>query len=118
MNSDFSISMLQTHVNHMGPLNSPFAGSGRNIIALRDTIGAGDVTGAGTFETAMLQALDRVSGAQQRAGDLQREAIINPDAVNVHDITIAEAMASMSLNITNNILSRLVQGWRDIINTR
>jgi len=107
-----------THPNHIGSVDSPFSGSGRNIIALRDTIGAESITRAGSFETAMLQALDRVSGAQQHASHLQQEAIINPDSVNVHDITIAEAMASMSLNITNNILSRMVQGWRDIINTR
>lgn len=118
MTNDFAVTMLRTHPQHMGPLNSPYVGSGSNIIALRDKIGAGDVTRAGSFETAMLQALDKVSGAQQYAGVLQQEAIINPDAVNVHDITIAEAMASMSLNITNNILSRMVQGWRDIINTR
>jgi flagellar hook-basal body complex protein FliE len=72
----------------------------------------------GTFEDAMLQALDKVSGRQHYASGLQQEAIINPDAVDVHDITIAQAQANMSLGITRNILSRLVQGWRDLINTR
>ena len=118
MNFYESISMVRTHPDHMGPLNSPYAGSGKNIIALRDKIGAGNVTGAGTFETAMLQALDKVSGAHMYAESLQQEAIVNPDGVNAHDISIAEAMASMSFNITSNILNRLVQGWRDIINTR
>ena len=112
------IPMARTHQNHVGPLDSPYAGSGRNILALRDTIGAGQVTRAGTFETAMLQALDGVSGAQHRASTLQQEAIINPDAVNVHDITIAQAEASMALGITRNVLSRMVQSWRDLINTR
>ena len=112
------IPMARTHQHHVGPLDSPYAGSGRNILALEKKIGAQGVTRAGTFQTAMLQALDRVSGAQQLATHLQREAIINPDSVDVHDITIAQAEASMSLNITRNILNRLVQGWRDIINTR
>ena len=112
------IAMTRTHDHHVGPLDSPYAGSGRNILALRDTIGAEGITRAGTFETAMLQALDRVSGAQHSASNLQREAIINPDAVDVHDITIAQAEANMALGITRNILSRLVQGWRDLINTR
>ena len=123
MNDTYSVTMLRTHPNHMGPwpqgaIDSPYAGSGKNILALEEKIGAGDVTRAGTFEKAMLQALDKVSGAQKYADNLQQEAIINPEGVDVHDITIAEAMASMSLNITSNILSRLVQGWRDIINTR
>ena len=112
------ISMVRTHPGHSGPIDSPYGGSGRNILALRDTIGAGHVTRAGTFETAMLQALDGVSGAQHHASNLQQAAIINPDSVDVHDITIAQAEASMALGITRNILSRLVQSWRDLINTR
>ena len=118
MNDTYSVTMLRTHPDHMGPLDSPYAGSGKNILALEKKIGAEGVTRAGTFETAMLQALDKVSGAQKYADIMQQEAIVNPDGVNAHDITIAEAMASMSLNITSNILNRLVQGWRDIINTR
>jgi len=113
-----NISMLQTHPNHMGPLDSPYSGSGKNILALEKKIGADSVTGAGTFEHAMLQALDKVSGAQQYASALSQEAIVNPDSVDIHDITIAQAEASMSLNAARNILSRLVQGWRDLINAR
>ena len=112
------LAMFRTHPSHIGPLDSPYAGSGKNILALEKKIGADGITRAGTFEQAMLQALDTVSGAQQYASNLNREAIINPDAVDIHDITIAQAEASMSLNITRNILSRLVQGWRDLINTR
>jgi flagellar hook-basal body complex protein FliE len=112
------VTMLRTHPNHVGPLDSPYAGSGKNILALEKKIGADGITRAGTFEQAMLQALDTVSGAQQYASSLNQEAIINPDSVDIHDITIAQAEASMSLNITRNILSRLVQGWRDLINTR
>jgi flagellar hook-basal body complex protein FliE len=99
-------------------MDSPYAGSGKNILALEKTIGAGDVTRGGTFEQAMLQALDKVSGAHKYAENLAQTAIIDPDAVDAHDVTTAEAMASMSLNITSNILNRLVQSWRDIINTR
>jgi flagellar hook-basal body complex protein FliE len=112
------ITMVQTDPMHMGPLNSPYSGSGTNILALRDKIGADGITRVGTFEDAMLQALDKVSGRQQYASMLQQEAIINPDSVDVHDVTIAQAQANMSLSITRNILSRMVQGWRDLINTR
>ncbi|MCL2126863.1 MAG: flagellar hook-basal body complex protein FliE [Treponema sp.] len=112
------VSMVKTHPNHMGPLDSPYAGSGKNILSLEKKIGAEGITGAGTFEKAMLQALDKVSGAQQYASGLQQEAIVNPDLIDTHDVTIAQAEAQMSLNITRNILSRLVQGWRDLINTR
>lgn len=112
------ISMTQTHPKHMGPLDSPYAGSGKNILALEKKIGAQNVTGAGTFETAMLQALDKVSGTNQRVSALQQQAVINPDSLDAHDITIAQGQAQLALDMTRNILNRLVQGWRDIINTR
>ena len=115
---NYATEMLRTHPKHMLPPDSPYFGSGNKIIALEKKISAEHVTGAGTFEHAMLQALDKVSGSQQRATNLEREAIINPDAVDVHDVTLAQAEASMSLGITRVILSRLVQGWRDLINTR
>jgi flagellar hook-basal body complex protein FliE len=113
------IPMVLTDPNHMGPLNSPYAGSGHNILALEKKIGGVDhITRAGTFEQAMLQALDKVSGAQQYASALQQEAIVNPDAVDAHDVTIAQGMAAMSLDITRTILNRLVQSWNNLINTR
>jgi flagellar hook-basal body complex protein FliE len=66
----------------------------------------------------MLKALDKVSGYQQIAGNLAQKAVTDPGSVDIHDITIAQAEAAMSLNITRNMLNRIVQGWRDIINTR
>jgi flagellar hook-basal body complex protein FliE len=115
---NYQLTMLRTHPQHMDGSESLYEIDGNSIVRHAKKIGADKITGAGTFETAMLQALDRVSGSQQRASALIQEAIINPDSVDAHDITIAQAEASMSFNITRNILSRLVQGWRDIINTR
>jgi len=115
---DYSTKMNLTHPLHMEVPDSPYSGSGNNMLILRDTVGANGVTRMGTFEDAMLQALDKVSGTQLNASDLQKEAIINPGSVDIHDITIAQAEASMALGVTRNILSRLVQGWRDLINTR
>jgi len=112
---NYQVTMQRTNSKHMAGIHES---SGNDIIRLRDAIGAEGVTGAGTFETAMLNALDKVSGAQKQASFMAREAIINPENVDIHDVTIAQAEANMSLNITRNILSRLVQGWRDLINVR
>jgi flagellar hook-basal body complex protein FliE len=110
--------MQVTHPKHFAANPAVPGNIGKNIIALETKTGAGAVTRAGTFEHAMLQALDRVSGDQQFASNLSQQAITDPGSVDVHDITIAQAKASMSLNITRNVLSRLVQDWRDLINTR
>ena len=115
---NYATVMNRTHQDHMMPPDSPYFGNGNKVIALEKKIGAEHITGAGTFEHAMLQALDKVSGAQQFASNLELEAILNPDSVDVHDVTMAQAEASLALNITRNVLSRMVQGWRDLINTR
>ena len=115
---NYATTMVRTHPKHMLPPDSPYFGSGAKIIELEKTIGAEGITRAGTFQHSMLQALDKVSGTQQFASELAKEAIINPDSVDVHDVTIAQNLASMSLGITQNVLNRLVQGWRDLINTR
>jgi flagellar hook-basal body complex protein FliE len=115
---NYSVTMLRTHPKHLPPPDSPYFGSGNKVIALEKKIGAEHITGAESFEHAMLQALDKVSGAQQFASQLELEALIDPDSVDIHDITMAQAEASMSLGIARNVLSRLVSGWRDLINTR
>jgi flagellar hook-basal body complex protein FliE len=66
----------------------------------------------------MLRALDKVSAEQQFSADLVQKAITDPGSLDPQDITIAQAKASMSLNIARTVLSRVVQGWKDIINTR
>jgi flagellar hook-basal body complex protein FliE len=110
--------MRVTHPKHFS-VNPAVPGSiGKNIIELKGKTGADAVVRSGVFEQSMLEALDKVSGDQQRASSLAQQAITDPESVDIHDITIAQAKAEMSLNITRNVLSRLVQGWRDLINTR
>jgi flagellar hook-basal body complex protein FliE len=101
----------------MAPEKGSLANIG-HIIDLKEKTGADMAVRSGTFEKAMLQALDRVSGDQQRASELARQAVTDPDSVDIQDITIAQAKANMSLGIARNVLNRLVQGWRDLINTR
>jgi flagellar hook-basal body complex protein FliE len=115
---NYAAIMTRTDPEHMGPADSPYFGSPDKILALEKKIGAEGITQAGTFEKAMLQALDKVSDTQHFASTLAKEAIINPDSVDIHDVTIAQAEAGMSFGITRIVLSRLVQSWRDLINTR
>jgi flagellar hook-basal body complex protein FliE len=95
-----------------------FIAEGTALSELGNKIGAEGVLRSGTFEDAMLQALDKVSAQQQAPGDLMQAALTDPGSVDAHDITIAQAKAAMSLNITRTVLNRVVQGWKDIINTR
>ena len=113
-----NFSLKTTHPKHMDFKPENFVSLGNNISEMGKKIGADMVIRSGTFEQAMLGALDKVSAYQQFASSLEQAVITDPDSVDVHDITIAQAQASMALNITRNVLNRLVQSWRDVINTR
>ncbi|MDR2094935.1 MAG: flagellar hook-basal body complex protein FliE [Treponema sp.] len=114
--SNFSLKI--THPQHLVSKSMDFNTIGKNISELGEKIGSEAVTRSGKFEDFMLRAMDKVSGDQQFASRLEQQAVTDPDSVDIHDITIAQAKASMSLNIARNVLSRVVQGWRDLINTR
>jgi flagellar hook-basal body complex protein FliE len=117
--------MVITNPKHLVPAKGSFSvggvlagGEGSVIAALGNRIGTDAVTRSGTFEDTMLQALDKVSASQNFSSRLAQMAITDPDSVDVHDVTIAQAEASMSLNIARTVLNRLVQGWKDLINIR
>ncbi|MDR1930690.1 MAG: flagellar hook-basal body complex protein FliE [Treponema sp.] len=95
-----------------------FNGSGEGIAALGDAVGSERVMKDGAFDSTMLKALDKVSGYQQKADYMIQQALIDPESVDVHDIANAQAQANMSLNMARTILNRVVQSWKDIINTR
>ena len=92
--------------------------SGSSLNELGDKTGAEAVLRSGSFENAMLQALDSVNQDQNESTDMMQTMVVDPDAVDVHDVTISMAKAYLSLNITRTVLDRIVTGWKDIINTR
>ena len=75
-------------------------------------------TNSMAFENAMLKALDGVNAMQVESSNATTLMMTDPDAIDVHDVTIAMAKANMSLNITRTVLDRVVRAWRDLINTR
>ncbi|MDR2192955.1 MAG: flagellar hook-basal body complex protein FliE [Treponema sp.] len=113
-----NLKLAVTNAKHLvSGQGNPFS-SGQQIITLEEKIGSDAVLRSGHFDAMMLRALDQVSADEQYSNDLIQQAIVDPDSVDTHDITIAQAKATMSLNITRTVLSRLVQGWRDLINIR
>jgi flagellar hook-basal body complex protein FliE len=71
-----------------------------------------------SFEDALLKALDGVSASQAKSDDILTKMVVDPDSVDVQDVTIAMAEANMSLNLAKTLLSRVVTAWKDVINTR
>lgn len=73
---------------------------------------------AASFENAMLRALEGVNDSQKKSSDATEAMLIDPDSIDAHDVTLAMAEASMTLNIARTVLNRVVTAWKDIINTR
>jgi flagellar hook-basal body complex protein FliE len=77
-----------------------------------------EAASASSFENALLKALDGVSASQAKSDDILTKMVVDPDSVDVQDVTIAMAEANLSLNLAKTILSRIVTAWKDVINTR
>jgi len=71
-----------------------------------------------SFQDAMVSALEGVNSSQMKATDLYQKMVTDPNSVDVHDVTLAAAEASMSLNLAKTVVERAVQAYRDIINMR
>jgi flagellar hook-basal body complex protein FliE len=112
------IAMAMTNPRHMMPSAARSLSSGESISALGNKVGAEAVLGTGSFEDAMLAALDAVNADQNESSGLMEAMVVDPDSVDAHDVTIAMAKANLSLNITRTVLDRIVRGWKEVINTR
>jgi flagellar hook-basal body complex protein FliE len=100
-------------------LNEEFYNStGKGIAEMGNVIGAANATKDSNFSDAMLKALDKVSAYERYAEDLSQQRLLDPDSVNIETMTMAEGKARMSLDAASRILNRVVQAWKDIINSR
>ena len=66
----------------------------------------------------VLKAFDEMNSKQIKMNDLNQQMIVNPDSVDVHDITIGMAEASLSLKLAQTVIDRIVKSWNDITITR
>lgn len=72
----------------------------------------------GTFASMLLDGLNSVNDQQQTADQLSVQAVVDPDSVDAHDVSIAAAKANLSLNITKSVVDRAIQAYREIQNVR
>ncbi|HKJ85647.1 MAG TPA: flagellar hook-basal body complex protein FliE [Spirochaetia bacterium] len=72
----------------------------------------------GTFGSMLMNSLNSVNAQQQTADNLAVQAVVDPENVNTHDVTIAAAKANLSLSITKSVVDRVIQAYREIQNVR
>jgi flagellar hook-basal body complex protein FliE len=93
--------LQRTHPSHL---------AGKNDVAPQQDMGG--------FQELLLGSLNEVNNAQQAHADLAVRAVVEPDAVDPHDVTIAAAKANLTLSMTRNVVDRVIQAYRDITNVR
>lgn len=78
---------------------------------------ASEVTGE-SFSDMLFGSLNQVSALELEHSNLAVRAMVAPEEVDPHDVTIAAAQANLALSITRNVVDRVIQAYRDITNLR
>ncbi|GMO50825.1 MAG: hypothetical protein Pg6C_15060 [Treponemataceae bacterium] len=93
----------------------------QSVSALTGTQSAGAVQSAGetkSFKDYLIGALEYVNGKQLESAAISQQLIVDPDSVDIHDVTTAMAYAEMSLEAANRIINVMISSWNDITTTR
>jgi flagellar hook-basal body complex protein FliE len=70
------------------------------------------------FSRALRDAFYRVNNLQRGSEELTKQLAVNPDSVDIHDVTIAAEKARLSLMLTKSVVDRITQAYRELINMR
>jgi flagellar hook-basal body complex protein FliE len=70
------------------------------------------------FGKALRDAFYKVNNLQNQSDRMTRALAVNPDSVDVHDVTIAAEKARLALTLTKSIVDRITQTYRELINLR
>ncbi|HHU37526.1 MAG TPA: flagellar hook-basal body complex protein FliE [Treponema sp.] len=71
-----------------------------------------------SFEQTFLAAFDKMNEQQIHTNELSQQMMIDPESVDVHDVTIAMAEANLSLKLAQSVIDRVIKGWNDITTNR
>ncbi len=71
-----------------------------------------------SFEQTLLGAFDAMNAKQTKSEEIAQQLIVDPESVDVHDVTIAMAEANLSLKIAQTVIDRVIKGWNEITTTR
>ena len=109
-----TLTMLRTDSAHIGsePITSMMS---QTIRSKKETAGTEK---KGAFEQYLLKAVDSVNDKQMASDAIAQQLITDPDSVDVHDVTIKMAQASLSLSLAQTVIDRVVKDWNEITTTR
>ncbi|NLM01245.1 MAG: flagellar hook-basal body complex protein FliE [Treponema sp.] len=109
------LQMIRTNPAHVGISPIQNLTSVQTKDTVKSTSGVANKT---TFQDYLINAVNYVNGKQVRQTDIANQLIIDPDSVDVHDVTTAMAEAQMSLDLAQTLIDRIIKGWNEITTTR
>ncbi len=92
-----------------------------NSSHIQGRVHAGEQSGkdsALSFSNMVIDALNGVNDLAAESTALTEQYIINPDSVDVHDVTIAMGKANLALSMTKSVVDNAIKAYREIINIR
>ena len=113
-----SFQMNRTDPAHMG--NSPLISATEVVTGLTQNSRTEQEKKAGkaSFADYLMEAANYVNEKQQTSSDMAEKLVLDPDSVDVHDVTIAMAEANLSLSIAQTVIERVTKAWTEITTTR
>jgi flagellar hook-basal body complex protein FliE len=112
--SFFSTQRIMKDPFNLGSLRSDIVDRLRD----RDEQDKGENNPEQSFGNLLMKALGEVNTAQMEPYRLNEKMLIDPSSVNIHDITLASAKATLSLSITKELMDRAPRAYKEIINVR
>ena len=101
-------------------MNKTFSSAGYNSVS-SNLISAAEVTTEKyrkSFDSYILDAVSKMNEQQMDVSRLEQKALVDPESVDIHDITTAMAKAQMSMSLAKTVVDRVVTGWNEITTTR
>lgn len=71
-----------------------------------------------SFGELLLKAFNDVNDLQAESNRMSEQMIIDPESVNVHDVMISMAEASLSLSMTKAIVDRAIRAYKELESVR
>ena len=107
-----SLELNRTHPAHLGTkalgVTDAFGGTEKDTVS----------SSSGSFESFLLDAMEKLNTQQTDVDKLGEKLITDPDSVDIHDVTIAMAKAQMSLTLAQTVVDRVITGWTNLSQTR
>ena len=97
------ISLAVTHPGHMKGIVNP---------------GKEDGQPDGEFDGLITKAINSANDTVQKSETLTQQYIVDPDSVDVHDVTIAMSEANLAVSLTKSVVDNALKAYREIINIR